>query len=151
LLAAGVLGLLADLETDVSGFGSRVTRLLAETRTARTELHTLREEAARHRITAAAANVTPDSPIAIDLPMVEAKVLPRLLKPVQGPGRVFVCLLAGRNLSIVSGSSALLANALVERVKSRWSLSGGGSPVVATCGPLPEDVGLDEVLAVVNG
>ena len=75
------------------------------------------------------------------------KRVPRLLKPAQGPGRVF-CLSAGRNLAVISGSPALPANGLVNALKTRYGLSGGGSAAYAQCGPLPPDVTLDEILTL---
>jgi misacylated tRNA(Ala) deacylase len=155
-MAAAVLGLQGELETDLTSFAERVRHLLGEYRTQRAALFALREEAAAARIARALAApqvvTTADGGTAnlyaIDLELLESKQLPRLLKPAQGAGRVFCCLCAGRNLAVISGSPALPAQALVNALKARHGLSGGGSAAFAQCGPLPADVSLDMVLTI---
>jgi Ser-tRNA(Ala) deacylase AlaX len=155
-MAEAVLGTLGEMETDVAGFGARVAAQAAEVRAARTALYALREEAAVNRIERALgeplAGVSPDGTLvniyAVDLAEIESKALPRLLKPAQAPGRVFLCLCAGRNLSVVSGSPVLPAGAFVAILKAQFGLNGGGSPAVAQCGPLPADVRLSDLLAL---
>ncbi|HUS17365.1 MAG TPA: alanyl-tRNA editing protein [Chloroflexia bacterium] len=155
-MAAATLGLLGPLETDLAGFAPRVQELLQETAAQKAALFALREEVATARV--ARALETPHEVggpeqtglelYVVDLSMVESKALPRLLKPAQAPGRVFLCLCAGRNLVVVSGTSRLPAAAVVAALKTRYGLSGGGSPAVAQCGPLPAATTLDEVLGV---
>ena len=67
------------------------------------------------------------------------------------PVWVFLCLCAGRNLAVLSGSPAWPAGVLVGAIKARYGLNGGGSPAYAQCGPLPDGVPLAEVAAVAAG
>jgi Ser-tRNA(Ala) deacylase AlaX len=157
-MAGAVLGALAELETDVAGFGGQVRRLAADTRTQRAALFALREEVAQARVDRALRAphtvATPAGQLvelyAVDLELLESKQVPRLLKPAQGPGRVFLCLCAGRNLAVISGSPALPAGAFVNTLKARYGVSGGGSPAFAQCGPLPDDTTPAAVLTVAS-
>ena len=158
-MAGAVLSLLGDLETDVAGVAGRVQHLLAETRAQKAALFALRDEVAAARLeralAAPQAGAAPGAPpwdlYTVDLEMIESKQLPRLLKAAQGPGRVFLCLCAGRNLAVFSGSPVAPAAALVAAVRERYRLSGGGSAAFAQCGPLPAEVTLAEVAALVRG
>jgi|GEM_PF-369665 len=146
-MATAALELAGDLETDVEGFGARVRALRAETQAQKSALFRLGEEVATARVdralhtpqTIQTPQGTAVSVYTVELEMVESKNLPRLLKPVQALGRVFLCLCAGRNLTVISGSPDLPATTLVDRIKARYQLRGGGSPVVAQCGPLPTE------------
>ena len=157
-MAGAVLGTLGELETDVAGFESQVDRMAAEARAQRGALFALREEVAQARLdwalraphTAATPAGQPVELYALDLELLESKQVPRLLKPTQGPGRVFLCLCAGRNLAVISGSPALPAGAFVNSLKARYGISGGGSPAFAQCGPLPEETTPAAVLALAN-
>lgn len=157
-MAGAVLGALGELETDVAGFGAQVHRLAADARANRAALFALREEVAQARLdralraphTAATPDGQPVELYPLDLELLESKQVPRLLKPVQGPGRVFLCLCAGRNLAVISGSPALAAGAFVNSLKLRYGVSGGGSPAFAQCGPLPEETTLAAVLALAS-
>jgi Ser-tRNA(Ala) deacylase AlaX len=156
-MAQAALSLLGDLETDVAGFAGRAQAVVAEARAARPALAALREEVAEARVARALGGPRRVrlgeerlELYAIDLEMIESKQAPRLLKPAQGAGRVFLCLCAGRTLTIISGSAALPAGGLVARLKARYPVNGGGSPAVAQCGPLPADTTLDSVLDVVS-
>ena len=156
-MAQAALSLLGDLETDVAGFAGRAQAVVAEARAARVGLAALRDEVAEARVRQALTRPRRarlgDEPLelfAIDLAMIESKQAPRLLKPAQGAGRVFLCLCAGRTLTIISGSAALPAGAVVAMLKARYPVNGGGSPAVAQCGPLPADTTLEAVLDVVS-
>jgi Ser-tRNA(Ala) deacylase AlaX len=157
-MAGAVLGTLGELETDVDGFEAQIHRLAAEARTQRGALFALREEVAQARLDRAlGAPHTAATPAgqavelyALDLELLESKQVPRLLKPAQGPGRVFLCLCAGRNLAVISGSPALPAGAFVNSLKARYGISGGGSPAFAQCGPLPDDTTPAAVLALAS-
>jgi alanyl-tRNA synthetase len=154
-MAAAVLSLAPELETDVTGFGPKARAAWDELKAARATLHALREEVAEARIVRAlaappAAILPADSPVAVyslDLEGIDSKQVPRLLKGAQGPGRLFLCLSAGRNLVVVSGAPTYPAGDLVRRLAPLWGARGGGSPAVAQCGPLPAEVGLAEVVA----
>jgi alanyl-tRNA synthetase len=154
-MAAAVLGLAPDLDADVAVFPAKVRAVWEELKTARVALHALREEVAEARVLRAlaappAATLATEPPVAVytlDLEGIDSKQVPGLLKRAQGPGRLFLCLSAGRNLVVVSGAPSHPAGELVRRLATAWGLRGGGSPAVAQCGPLPPGVGLAEVVA----
>ncbi len=158
-MAAAVLALAPDLDSDVAGFGAKARAALDELKTARATLHALREEVAEARVARAlatppAATFAGDPPVAVyalDLEGTDSKQVPRLLKGVQGPSRLFLCLSAGRNLVVISGAPSHPAGDLVRRLVAAWGLRGGGSPAVAQCGPLPAEIGLAEVVALIEG
>lgn len=158
LMQEAALDLAPDLETDPAGFGAKARAAWEELKAARAALHALREEVAAARITRALAaaparTLDKDGPVAIytlDLELIDSKQVPRLLKGAQGPGRVFLCLSAGRNLVVVSGAPALPAGPLVRALAARWQINGGGSPAVAQCGPLPAGIGLPEAVTLLS-
>jgi Ser-tRNA(Ala) deacylase AlaX len=154
-MAAAVLALAPDLDADVAGFGAKVRAAWDDLKAARAALYALREEVAEARIARAlaaspAVTLPGDPPVAVyalDLEGIDSKQVPRLLKNAQGPGRLFLCLSAGRNLVVVSGAPGVPAGELVRRLTAAWGVRGGGSPAVAQCGPLPAEVGLGDVVA----
>jgi hypothetical protein len=158
-MAAAVLSLAPDLETDVAGLGAKAHAAWDELKAARAALYALREEVAGARIARAraappAATFPADPPVAIyplDLEGIDSKQVPRLLKGAQGPGRLFLCLSAGRNLVVISGAPSHPAGDLVRRLTAAWGVRGGGSPAVAQCGPLPAEVNLADAVTLIEG
>ena len=143
-MAQAALSLLGDLETDVAGFAGRAAGASGRGASGAGGPAALREEVAEARI--ARALTRPRQVrlgeerlelYAIDLEMIESKQAPRLLKPAQGAGRVFLCLCAGRTLTIISGSAALPAGAWWPASRRTTRSTAVGAPQWLSAAPCP--------------